>query len=86
MTEPQRECLELTRVFALGEDILSLRLASKLAELRFGYADRICAFGTEPAPKYRVAAQDNPTKKNSHKRLAGARKYKIILFLILYRT
>ena len=53
------------RVFALGEDTLSLRLASKLAELRFGYADRICAFGTEPDPKYRVAAQDNPIKKNA---------------------
>ena len=53
------------RVFAFGEDTLSLCLACKLAELRSGYADRFCAFGTEPDPKYRVATQDNPIKKNA---------------------
>ena len=50
----------LERRIFLAEDTHSFRLASKLADLHSGYANRFCACGTEHDPKYEVAAPDNP--------------------------
>ena len=58
-----------TRVFTFGEDTHSLRLASELADLRSGYANRILWLATEPNPNPVVAAPDNPVQAGrSHKR------------------